>query len=580
MQTEIIEKIKQEQDKLKKLSPKEQELIAFYEDFLKRINFSNPNTYHRVSIEELMIAYVKSLDDLFTLQELKKITDGIGPILRRCSADEVNSLLLLIDDFAQADNYEGIMEILYSENKKIALENLIEEAKGDPDKDYVEPAAKKLVRDKNQKMIEFIEVFHTNPDVWWMALVLVKTFFQMKEDQELNQGYQKFPIIQEDLSKIYDVGKIQKETSSISKRLKTLRKKEVNRRKSNQQEIKKYQDIIDILNKEQGEIKDVYSLIKDLTPNQLRLEIVREIYKRNEAYYEKLKQQYQQEVENTPKGYSYLCEKYNIKYIDIASLMEKYSYQELEKILSTFKDMGIRDTTKAIENTSLERIKEILLLYKQGFLDNNILQKDSNLWNLEVNYPERIKKNHQIAKEILGTNQLLKGKKWIGLIDSNHLHQNLTTLKQYELLDFLSTTENYQFLKQENLKDRIDLILESGKEEELTHNLGLLNYEEIKWKRLQVLEQLEIPVPEESLEGTLHTQHFLVPDEKIEEYITKSPLAEEMKINPEELIETKRTYQYRGVTFSKQKGPSLQEQLQTRKYTPTEITNLKNTYQK
>ena len=170
--------------------------------------------------------------------------------------------------------------------------------------------------------------------------------------------------------------------------------------------------------------------------------------------------------------------------------------------------------------------------------------------------------------------------------------KNLNILKQYNLLDLLYTTTNYQFLQQEALDGKIDLALELGRENELTRNLGLLNYNSTRWQRLRILEALNISVEEDMLDGTLHTDHFLVPDEKLNEYLDITPLPKEISLNPEEIIESSRTYIYRGIPFSKNKvrrnlsllekeNPDYLEVLTTgRQFSQKEIAIMKENYMK
>lgn len=178
------------------------------------------------------------------------------------------------------------------------------------------------------------------------------------------------------------------------------------------------------------------------------------------------------------------------------------------------------------------------------------------------------------------------------LIDNSILERNLNILRQYNLLGQLHTTTNYQFLQQETLDDKIDLVLELGRENELTHNLGLLNYDSIRWQRLRILETLNIPVEEDMLDGTLHTNHFLVPDERLNEYLDIAPLPKEISLNSEEIMESSRTYIYRGIPFSKNKvrrnltllgkeNPDYIEVLTAgRQFTQKEIDTMKQNYTK
>ena len=113
--------------------------------------------------------------------------------------------------------------------------------------------------------------------------------------------------------------------------------------------------------------------------------------------------------------------------------------------------------------------------------------------------------------------------------------------------------------------------------------------------RLQILEQLNIPVEDNELEGLLHTNSFFVPDEKLEDYISVSSITpKQVTIEKEDIKETPRTYIYQGIYFSKNKiknnfmtleqeqvVPSLTKTfLLDRKFTYSQQQILMKTYQK
>lgn len=597
MQKEIIEQIKKEQARLKKSLNEENSELKFFNSFLQRIDFAKINTYNNVSIEELIMAYVKSTDSYFSLEELQEIAEDIVPIFNRCTSDEIHSLLALIDDFATAENYIEIMDVLYSDSKQSALEDLIEDAKGDLEQDYVEPAARIMQKDENEKLIDFIEVFHTNPNAWGYALLLVHVFYQIKEDQEERKRNQyqnlatMFPIIPKQVTEDdYDISAIKEVAKTISIYQNQLKRDQRKEHKVKKKEIENYNRIIAVLNRESEEITDYRTLLTNISNPSLRLEILKEIYRKNNIYYKNQETRYKELVENSEAGYESLCQEYQVKTINPEELMARYSYKELEGILSILKDLGIYDVSTAIKNTSLKTVKDIVELIKKGEIGIEVVRATPDIWNSDNNYSQRIRTNADTIKKITGSSELYKTRSGVNLMDSESLKRNLTILKNYNLLDGLHTTTSYQFLQQDKLKEKIDLILELGKEEELTHNLGLLNYSNIRWKRLLILEALNLPVEEANLEGILHTDHFLVPDDKLKEYIETSELPDDIIINPEEVKETARTYIYRGISFSKNKVREnyLQNEKTAngyidflpsgRQFTPKEISTMREKY--
>lgn len=598
MQEEIIEKIKEEQLRIQQELAKENKELIFFEQFLRKIDFSNITTYSKVSIEELIMAYVRSETNELSLEEIKEITNGIIPIFQKYTAEDIHSLLLLIDDFATADNYEEIMGVLYSEDKVDILEGLIEDSAGIEDQDYVLPAARIMEQKENEKLIEFIEDFHRNSEAWGYALLLASSFYQIKEDQKSLQERNRnqailFPMAKaHTLEEDYDISGIKEVVKTIPKHLRRLRKQQDEMQRKGKKELKDYDQIIDVLKAPTKEITGYRLYIAGLSNPKLRLEILKEIYQRNQAYYEELEKRYNEQVEKSEVGYETLCRKYKLSNIDIEKIMNRYSYQELEGILGVLTEIGIQDLATAIEDTSLETVKEIVGLLDKKIISIDVIKATPDIWNTKKAYPKRINENVQAIKRITGSDELYKTRSWVTLIESPILERNLNILKQYNLLDQLYTTTNYQFLQQEALDGKIDLALELGRENELTRNLGLLNYNSTRWQRLRILEALNISVEEDMLDGTLHTDHFLVPDEKLNEYLDITPLPKEISLNPEEIIESSRTYIYRGIPFSKNKvrrnlsllekeNPDYLEVLTTgRQFSQKEIAIMKENYMK
>lgn len=596
MQKEIINAIKEEQSHLKKALTEENPELTFFEEFLRKIDFANINTYNNISIEELIMAYVRSRDDSLSLKEIREIANNIVPVFEKCTSDEIHALLQLIDDFATADNYEEIMDALYSEDRIEVLEEFIEDCSGIEEQDYVLPAAR--IMQKNEEIIEFIEKFHENTNIWGYALLLVCTFYQIKEEERLLQENNErrlmlFPMAPKNtLEESYDVSAIKDVAKPIPKYLNKLRKKQKERQREKQKEIDDYNKIIDVLKGTTEEITNYRLYIAGLSNPKLRLEILKEIYQRNQAYYEELEKRYNEQVEKSEVGYETLCRKYKLSNIDIEKIMNRYSYQELEGILGVLTEIGIQDLATAIEDTSLETVREIVGLLDKKIISIDVIKATPDIWNTKKNYPKRINANVQKIKQITGSDELYKTRSWVTLIDNSILERNLNILRQYNLLGQLHTTTNYQFLQQEPLDDKIDLVLELGRENELTHNLGLLNYDSIRWQRLRILETLNIPVEEDMLDGTLHTNHFLVPDERLNEYLDIAPLPKEINLNSEEIMESSRTYIYRGIPFSKNKvrrnltllGKETPDYIEVltagRQFTQKEIDTMKQNYTK
>ena len=103
----------------------------------------------------------------------------------------------------------------------------------------------------------------------------------------------------------------------------------------------------------------------------------------------------------------------------------------------------------------------------------------------------------------------------------------------------LVTTNNYSFLEQDDLMQKIDFTLELGLEPFLEENLGLLNYDYVIFQRIRILQGLNIEVSKEELEQVLKADRFIVSDEEINKYLklvsVSRNMLDEMRILPEDI---------------------------------------------
>lgn len=89
MQEEIIEKINQEQKRLKEELETSNPEIIHLETFLKKTDFSNPLKFQEIDIKEFIINSVLCLNPNYTRQELEKITSYLVPVLNEMTCFDI-----------------------------------------------------------------------------------------------------------------------------------------------------------------------------------------------------------------------------------------------------------------------------------------------------------------------------------------------------------------------------------------------------------------------------------------------------------------------------------------------------------
>ena len=100
------------------------------------------------------------------------------------------------------------------------------------------------------------------------------------------------------------------------------------------------------------------------------------------------------------------------------------------------------------------------------------------------------------------------------------LETNLNYLIDYNLLTSLKTTDNYNFLLESNLMEKIDKIIELGLYNFLEQDLDILNIPFDLLDRIELLNALDMPVTNiEDFWSIIESETFIVPDQDIKNYI-------------------------------------------------------------
>ncbi len=381
---------------------------------------------------------------------------------------------------------------------------------------------------------------------------------KIAELRQANKDTINIDILEEETKKEFNKNKsdLMSVKSSIINHIKILEEKDKERHITAKFNITKYDRLKKALT-EEDEITNYRMLIDHIKNKNLRIDILNYIYERNNREYENLKEKYQTLVQEPIVKYKLLMKQYKLDKIEVDILMKNYSYQELKDTLNSITKITTDEKiiSSIIKVTNQKTAKEIENLINNNVLSLDVAQNTTEIWDRKKDYPTTIKENKKVIEDITSSDDLYKKRNQVLLIPTDKLQTNLKKLDEYLLLPSLSTTTNYQFLGYDNLEEAIDLALELGKEQDIVDNIGLLNYDINRWYRLNILNQLNIPVEKDQLEGVLHTDNFLVPDNKISEYLDYNfVINQDIEIPEDEVTETKRTYLYQGIHFSKMKA--------------------------
>lgn len=311
-------------------------------------------------------------------------------------------------------------------------------------------------------------------------------------------------------------------------------------------------------------ITNPQSIIRKIDIPELRLETLKQIYSHNLEYQEQVEKEYQEIATKKETKYQKFLKAFDLPENNIESLMVK-PVEELMAMYPLLVSLGIKDKQKQEELlriSTLSRLSEIKILQNKGVITPDFISGTDNLFQEDKKEFEDLTKNINFLLSLELRPTIISKHQEILLSDPDILSENVGQLQEYELPIDWAKNQDVSFLAGTNLENKIDKWLELGYETLLEHHLELLNYSRESIKRLEVLKEIRIPLPEtkEDLKVILDSPTFIIPEQEIDTYIQLVDRKENKKeINPsleailKPLESTKRTYQVEGNIFSKRK---------------------------
>lgn len=601
MQEELIRILQKAQESLKEQlalsSPEEK----WFEEFLKDKDFTNPLTYEKIDFKKFLMAYIRSQVSNYSLEKLEEITTPLSNFITENDLDTAQTAINIIMDFAEPHVYPTIKPVLEDDNQIRKQHMLYKILEGYNYTDSTFDTLETMVMQEDGKLVDFIKEFVKSPKAWEYGLSIILAFKEISERQYiLEREYDlhmpeiipknKDLAIKHILEQEYHINIITPYCQKISKYYQKLQKKSAKEKNHIRKEIGDYDKIIArIKSLSKGPIVNFTNFLEGISSKDIKVEILKYIYKYNQPYYQALEEKYKHYKENSILNYQSLCQEYHLETkIAIEELTKKYSYSNLEWMIKTLTKLGITDSSNlahVLKISNKDYTEKLLSLITKNLLTKEMLANDIYLLDPEENIYDKVIENEKILIEKNIRSEVYKGGKDIILIESKWLDLNLEVLREYDLLSALKTSEYKTFLASRNLRDKIDLVLELGLENLLVQNLGILNYEIVKFERLKLLKDLDIKIEtKEALERVLKDEHFIVPDNKLTRYIEEQEVEIEVlksfAPNLPNLKETPRTYIFNGIIFSKNKLKRSIEKNNSlfidRKIAPTEYQKVKS----
>lgn len=567
IQKEIVE-IKEEQNVEDSIKQEEMER---YKAGIESLKIKRVKDLDKIKMSEIVILYLHSImPEVWSIEEVEKITNSSLKFFENSTSDEFDSKSMTLIQMVS----KNILTRL--QKKKIDLSNISELKKEDLETDLQEDILTLQHYEKEGIDVKTLLPFIAQGKECVIALSIVNFFKCVKE-----YGQKELETYTEDdlgltrkekeralVNAMYNMSgniKINDIISILKEHLIALENSQLEQEKRSKRvkALKASQNLVTIAMQEPV-ITNYQSIIRQIPIPELKLETLKLIYSHNLNYQEQIEKRYQELTSKKEVQYQEFAKAFDLPTDNIEDLMKK-PLEDLKAMYPLLVSLGIKDQSRQEELlriSTLSRLSGIKILQNKGMISPTFLTENNNLFCEDKKEFEDLTKNIDFLLSLKLRPTIISKHSEILLSDPNVLSENLRQLQEYELPIDWSKNQDISFLTKPNIENKIDRWLELGYETLLEHHLELLNYSRESIKRLEVLKEIRIPLPEtkEDLKAILDSPTFIIPEQEIDTYIQLVDRKENKKeINPsleailKPLESTKRTYQVEGNIFSKRK---------------------------
>lgn len=567
IQKEIVE-ISEEQNVEDSIKQEEMER---YKAGIESLKIKRVKDLDKIKMSEIVILYLHSImPEVWSIEEVEKITNSSLKFFENSTSDEFDSKSITLIQMVS----KNILTRL--QKKKIDLSNISELKKENLEADLQEDILTLQHYEKEGIDVKTLLPFIAQGKECVIALSIVNFFKCVKE-----YGQKELETYTEDdlgltrkekeralVNAMYDMSgniKINDIISILKEHLIALENSQLEQEKRSKRvkALKASQNLVTIAMQEPV-ITNYQSIIRQIPIPELKLETLKLIYSHNLSYQEQIEKRYQELTSKKEVQYQEFAKAFDLPTDNIEDLMKK-PLEDLKAMYPLLVSLGIKDQSRQEELlriSTLSRLSGIKILQNKGMISPNFLTENNNLFCEDKKEFEDLTKNIGFLLSLKLRPTIISKHSEILLSDPNVLSENLRQLQEYELPIDWSKNQDISFLTKPNIENKIDRWLELGYETLLEHHLELLNYSRESIKRLEVLKEIRIPLPEtkEDLKAILDSPTFIIPEQEIDTYIQRDDVkTEKQEINPsleailKPLESTKRTYQVEGNIFSKRK---------------------------
>ena len=499
---------------------------SFYNDFMHDYSVKNLSGLLKIPYVDLVSALIYPDMDSDTLGEVVEATNSFKYVLNVLTDDELDAVNQMFLSFIRNGDGDILAYIFDYSNPTLICEKVKRifsmDGSNKEDKEYLLEIHKlidKLLKNNKKpgwNIPKLVEYYRKSSAGMHNIIAVVRFLKHIKEDN-IDYNSKEFKAKH---------GKTEKDILTVCNAIDMCRKM-IN------EDYKKYKASIsheltiykkfkrDIESSfEKDEIINYEMIIHDIDDEKLRREFLYLVYKHNMNEYDKVDSLNKSLKENSVTNYISILKNYSIKKdeVDLNKVMRN-SCGDLDKMLKILNGIvGDKDTIiRIIEFSDLMNVNYFKELKSNGVLGNSAFIRYPSVFNIGSAERELLDKNIKTV-ENYNIDFSLFNKAPDVLIENDKLDNNLNILYNYKLLDKMSNTKKFKFLKNDNLIEIIDKVIELGYEDFLDEGLDLLN--ENNWDRIYVLKSMGLkPEKKADLLKYLRDDKFFISNNQLNSYI-------------------------------------------------------------
>ena len=452
----------------------------------------------------------KGFNSIVGNDDIKSIVSIINAMIE--IRDEREEIYNEIIEYFEYSFFSGLKsyEIAYHKKK---LEDPNDETNNEIYYDFREQIKQiyKLIK-KDRTILEIIKYMRKCPE----SAQKIFDLLLYRKSQIDNNNYQIDDLPFQNIKRILDdIDKFVLEEEANAKEL----------AKENNKRYHMYNRAIALLNEASKKevIRNANEIIGYVQSEEIKRKILLWIDEHNEKYYQSLQNRYNELSSSDTNKCLALLSKYRIPINkqDVSVVLHN-SLEDIEEIIKSLPlgELSNEHIISILKITTKEIALKIKDFIDRGYITPRKVVEHISIYNPKDKKIEMMESSIELLK-LLGINPIIFCDQpeyyWVS---KELFEKNITLLGRYRLTNSIKSETNINFLTEEQLEEKIDMIIELGYYEYLKEDIEILNCNESRIKRLIVLQQANIPVEDlETIEDILESPKFVVEDGEIDEYI-------------------------------------------------------------